>query len=269
MELNAHFLRRCKQSVIQYMILRPCCVIFEMIARKENIYEGGIFNFKRGYAYVIFVTNISQTVAIYALVYMYLGLKHDPNLRDHSPLGKFMCIKAVVFFSFWQTCFFQVLLAAGMIQDGETYSAKEICAALSDFVLIFEMLIYSILHMYVFGYEPYRLRQAQGLWDTPWLRASDETPRAGSIYKGLSYSKRDMLTSALNQGDVAQDVWNHTPGIRPHHEEAVAAESDVNLAPDESSSASPTPLLMAGGGGPEDDTESAVPATERRSIHGV
>ena len=98
MELNAHFLRRCKQSVIQYMILRPCCVIFEMIARKENIYEGGIFNFKRGYAYVIFVTNISQTVAIYALVYMYLGLKHDPNLRDHSPLGKFMCIKAVVFF---------------------------------------------------------------------------------------------------------------------------------------------------------------------------
>jgi len=170
-------------------------------------------------------------------------------------------------------CFFQVLLEAGMIQPGETYSAKEICAALSDFVLIFEMLVYSILHMYVFGYEPYRLRQAQGLWDTPWLRNSGETPRAGSIYKGLGYSKRDMLTSALNQGDVAQDVWNHTPGIRAHHEEhAGSSEREANSLAAEAlgtSSASPTPLLMGGGEDAAEAETTVLAGGERRSVHGV
>merc|ERR1712216_1008081 len=102
--------------------------------------------FKRGFAYLVFLTNISQTVAIYCLVYIYLALKHE--LLRHNPLGKFLCIKAVVFFSFWQTCFFEALVAFDVVQPAYGYTSAQICAALSDFCLILEMLIYTVLHMY-------------------------------------------------------------------------------------------------------------------------
>jgi len=214
------------------------------------VYSGGIFDFKHGFAYVVFLTNVSQTVAIYCLIYIYLALKEE--LARYNPLGKFLCIKAVVFFSFWQTCFFEALVAFDVVQPALDYTAAQICAALSDFCLIFEMLVYTALHMYVFGFDQYRLIQAQGLWKTPWLRSSAEEDQesAGSIYRGGAYSKRNMVVNALRQDDVAQDVWRHTPGIRKlGHDEAVQEENPSAATPPEPSSASPEDMeapLMTG-----------------------
>ncbi len=76
--------------------------------------------------------------------------------------------------------------------------------------------------------------QAQGLWKTPWLRNSqedDDSNSAGSIYRGMAYSKREMLANALKQGDVAQDVWKHTPGVsggRSAHAMASEGKEDAH-----------------------------------------
>jgi hypothetical protein len=43
----------------------------------------------------------SVTVAMFCLVQFYLQLKTD--LAEHKPFLKILCIKLVIFFSFWQT----------------------------------------------------------------------------------------------------------------------------------------------------------------------
>lgn len=44
------------------------------------------------------INNISQFVAMYSLVLFYWATKEE--LAPMKPVGKFMCIKAVIFFSF-------------------------------------------------------------------------------------------------------------------------------------------------------------------------
>ena len=94
-------MRRLNQGVMQYMLLRPLLVLVEIIWKIVNkgAYEGGVLDYKHAYAYVVFILTLSQTVALYCLVYIYLIL--HKKLAKHKPLGKFISIKAVVFFSFW------------------------------------------------------------------------------------------------------------------------------------------------------------------------
>jgi hypothetical protein len=47
---------------------------------------------------MIAINNLSQFIAMYHLVLFYRA--HREALRPMNPIGKFLCIKAVVFFSF-------------------------------------------------------------------------------------------------------------------------------------------------------------------------
>jgi hypothetical protein len=62
-------------------------------------YEEGEFSGSNPWLYLIITTNISQIWALYCLVLFYKATKEE--LQPIKPLGKFLCIKAVVFFSFW------------------------------------------------------------------------------------------------------------------------------------------------------------------------
>eukprot|EP00658_Telonema_sp_P-2_P060604 TRINITY_DN4947_c0_g2_i9.p1 TRINITY_DN4947_c0_g2~~TRINITY_DN4947_c0_g2_i9.p1 ORF type:complete len:261 (+),score=64.94 TRINITY_DN4947_c0_g2_i9:61-843(+) len=73
---DLHVMRRLNQGVMQYMLIRPVLVVFETIFKiaDKGSYEGGVVDYTRAYAYVVFVLTISQTVALYGLVYIYLIL---------------------------------------------------------------------------------------------------------------------------------------------------------------------------------------------------
>lgn len=43
----------------------------------------------------------SVSIAMFCLIQFYIQLKDD--LREYKPLLKIICIKLVIFFSFWQT----------------------------------------------------------------------------------------------------------------------------------------------------------------------
>lgn len=63
-----------------------------------GVYGEGEFSANVAFPYIVVINNISQFVAMYCLVLFYRANKED--LKPMKPIPKFLCIKAVVFFSF-------------------------------------------------------------------------------------------------------------------------------------------------------------------------
>lgn len=64
----------------------------------NGVYGEGQFTAGVAFPYMIFINNLSQFIAMYCLVLFYRANREE--LRPMKPVGKFLCIKAVVFFSF-------------------------------------------------------------------------------------------------------------------------------------------------------------------------
>lgn len=69
-----------------------------MICELSGVYGESDFSPKVAFPYMIAINNLSQFVAMYCLVLFYRANKTE--LKPMKPIGKFLCIKAVVFFSF-------------------------------------------------------------------------------------------------------------------------------------------------------------------------
>ena len=96
----------------------------------------------RGFFYVWMANNLSQSWAIYCLVMLY-RVTHD-DLQRIKPLLKFIYIKAVVFFSFWQAVALALIIkfkllrpfCSGTICISSTYALE---ATIVDVVICVEM----------------------------------------------------------------------------------------------------------------------------------
>lgn len=77
--------------------------------------------------------NICYTFALYALLIFYMAAKD--LLEPHKPLLKFVVVKCVVFFTFWQSIACSLLVNAGLLYDGEEARATQ------NFLISVEMVI--------------------------------------------------------------------------------------------------------------------------------
>jgi len=101
------------------------------------------------------ITNFSQCWALYCLVLFYIGLKNE--LKPLNPVGKFIAVKAIVFFSFWQSVAVALLVRLGFIADAdifpETSDSTFLVAATQDFLICIEMFVFACYHHSVFSYK--------------------------------------------------------------------------------------------------------------------
>ena len=72
-------------------------------------YHEGSLSLSNGYVYVAFCRNISQSWALYTLLIFYKQTRQ--LLVRVKPIPKFMSVKAIVFFTFWQQVICWCLLA--------------------------------------------------------------------------------------------------------------------------------------------------------------
>ena len=64
-----------------------------------GVYNEGTFDFKSAWSYLVIFANMSQIWAMYCLILFYQACKEE--LAPMLPLSKFLCVKLVVFASFW------------------------------------------------------------------------------------------------------------------------------------------------------------------------
>ena len=71
-------------------------------------------------------------------------------------MPKFLCVKGILFFSFWQSIGISILVAAGAIRHLGPYTDNErISVGLTDTLICFEMPLFAIAHLYAFSFKDF------------------------------------------------------------------------------------------------------------------
>lgn len=155
--MGPEFLHQSKLGVLQYVLLKNLMAALIFILQIFNVYEEGRFRFDRGYIYICLVSNISQLWALYCLIKFYYAAREE--LAPWAPFGKFMCVKVVVFFTWWQSLFIS-FVAASMKVTGSTstrgdWSREQIVMGFQDWLICIEMFVASIAFSVSFTYNDY------------------------------------------------------------------------------------------------------------------
>ncbi|CAK9290382.1 unnamed protein product [Gordionus sp. m RMFG-2023] len=153
------FIQNCKRGVLQYTVIRPLMTIIALITEMFGVYQDGIFSFRYTWIYTVIINNISQLFAMYCLILFYKATYQE--LKPMKPLGKFFCVKAVVFASFWQSVLIAFFVHSKILTENntwKTYDSQTLQASLQDFCICIEMLFAAIAHYFCFSASPYALQ---------------------------------------------------------------------------------------------------------------
>nr|XP_060634852.1 transmembrane protein 184C [Anolis sagrei ordinatus] len=224
---------RCKLGVLQYTVVRPFTTIIALICEMVGVYDEGNFSFKNAWTYLVIFNNISQLFAMYCLVLFYKVLRDE--LNPIRPVGKFLCVKMVVFVSFWQAVLIALLVKVGVISEKRTWewqSVEAVATGLQDFIICVEMFFAAIAHHYSFSYKPYVQEAEEGscfdsflaMWDLSDLRA-DVTEQVRNVGRTVFGQPRKMFFGE----DLDQN--EHTSLLSSSTQDLISAASSMPSSP--------------------------------------
>lgn len=146
--LDHRTLKLLKNWTWQFVIIRPVFSILMIALQHFDLYSGWV-----SWIFTI-VLNVSVSLALYSLVIFYHVFAKE--LAPHSPLAKFLCIKGVVFFCFWQGLVLQFLVSAGIIVSHHRWlDVEHIQEAYQNILVCVEMVVFSIIQRYAYSAAPY------------------------------------------------------------------------------------------------------------------
>lgn len=147
------------------------------------MYGESTFRTDVAYPYLVAINNVSQCTAMYCLVLFYMANRAE--LAPMKPLPKFLCIKAVIFFSFlyvlvvwWmfstrcnlsrpslasQSVIITLLVYYGYVHnifgatDASDADHKNLSSKLQDFLICIEMFFAALAHKYSFPHQPFHI----------------------------------------------------------------------------------------------------------------
>lgn len=124
-----------------------------MLLDLAGVYHESELSLHYGYIYILFIMNVSIGYAFIVLASFYTAMKY--KLKPYEPVGKFLCIKFVIFFAFWQSVVITGFVKIGWITGFGSYDARQVATGAQDFLICIEMFIAAIAFTYTFSYVPF------------------------------------------------------------------------------------------------------------------
>jgi hypothetical protein len=192
--VDGAYIRRCKQGCLQFVFIKPILSLLAIILYAEGKLGDGQINFLKAYVYILFVYNISYSVALYALWMFYLGAKEP--LAKFNPLLKFIIVKGVIFLSFWQSFFTAMAVRTGALENSHEGRAVQ------NVLICCEMLIVSVMMWFAFPFREF---------------VDPNGTRRGFVSNVVNFvSVRDVFDDTVHQfGATYQDYVLHGDGETP------------------------------------------------------
>ncbi|KAG7663090.1 uncharacterized protein J8A68_003400 [[Candida] subhashii] len=159
---DPHTFLGLKRGILQYVWLKPIICFTTIISEIFGWYNVNDMSYKSIYFWLTLFYNGSVTLSLYCLAMFWKILWTD--LKPFKPVGKFLCVKLIIFASYWQGVilailnFFQVL--PGSEQDGK----ESIGVCIQNALLCIELMGFALGHWFSFSHKPFTLSQL------PWGR---------------------------------------------------------------------------------------------------
>jgi hypothetical protein len=147
-QLGHAFLVWVRRGVLQFVFVKPLMALVALGAAWAGRYHEGSPSPRDAYAWTALINNISVSLALYFLVMFYLAC--ESILEPFEPLAKFLVVKSVVFFSYWQYCVLVVLALLGVLPGGQEQASR-----LQSALVCAEMAVASLAHAWAFPWADY------------------------------------------------------------------------------------------------------------------
>jgi hypothetical protein len=213
-------------SILQeYVQVKPFLAIASLALKASGKYNEGEFRADSGYLYVSIIYNVSICLSLYCLAMFWLSINEDlrlfrsvvksllfnvSNKYACRPMPKFLCVKGILFFSFWQAIGISLLASVGAIKKLGPYTDKEhISLGLTDTLICLEMPFFAIAHLSAFSHRDYidkklayvgRMPVRQAFRDAFGIKDVLEDVRATLNGRGMDYREFEPSEGHMHQG---------------------------------------------------------------------
>lgn len=151
---DPHTFLAVKRGILQYAWLKPILALASIVMKATDTYHEGYLDIGSGYLWTGLIYNASVTLSLYSLAMFWVCL-HD-DLLPFRPVPKFLCVKLIIFASYWQGFFLSILQWLGALSNGVGgYTPDNLAAAIQDSLLCFEMPFFAVAHWYAFSWHDY------------------------------------------------------------------------------------------------------------------
>jgi hypothetical protein len=151
---DPHTFLAIKRGILQYAWLKPILGLATIIMKSTDVYQEGYIGLTSGYLWSGIIYNISVTLSLYSLGMFWVCMSKD--LQPFRPVPKFLCIKLIIFASYWQGFMLSILVFLGAIPDDvEGYTPDNLAAAIQDALISIEMPLFAMGHWYAFSWHDY------------------------------------------------------------------------------------------------------------------
>ncbi len=209
-----------------------------MVLEHLDLYKEGDFTPKGGYLYICILTNLSQCWALYCLIFFYYATKNE--LGPIRPVGKFLAVKSLVFFTWWQALGISMLHQMKLVPAYEVggWTSEEVAKGLQAYLICIEMFVAAILHIFVFPHTDYLKPLAIS---TPGTGVSHfKGRRVGRRYnaKRVHGGFKDDRSICSKTSDAPSSMYDLEAGGSPSPQRKLKDINDKRVALPEESDAS-------------------------------
>jgi hypothetical protein len=251
MDLDPSWLRRCKLACFQFVLIKPVFGLLLLPVLIYGSYHNAAWKLARDIIY-----NITYTIAMYALALLYLTTHEHPSLESKRPLAKFVAVKIVIFFTYWQK---YLLMLFGL---SETQLSD-----LLSFLTMVEMTLMAIpLNWIAFPYWEFKQPEMKVDESLPDLEIPTADPATFSQFKHRSMKKiHSVMGNAAKVFSPDDMVDNAEHNILSKYQTHVLLQSSQDYVLEENPDMSDLSSIMASAPpSPEAPARSSNPATKSR-----
>eukprot|EP01067_Filipodium_phascolosomae_P007289 Filipodium_phascolosomae@DN5790_c0_g1_i1.p1 len=153
------FVHKTLSGVHQYVPVNIVLTLLALLAWLLDVYKNYQHMWLGAATYIVVIRSLSQAWALYNLV-MFYHCFHE-RLRPINPLPKFLCVKGILFFTFWQSVIIGLLLRSGYLENTAVafnpskWNSHEIAAGIQNYFMSLEMVGFAIAHMFAYPYDEF------------------------------------------------------------------------------------------------------------------
>ncbi|KAK4505870.1 hypothetical protein PRZ48_003835 [Zasmidium cellare] len=152
---DPHTFLEIKRGILQYAWIKPILAVATVACKATDTFKEGIIALDSGYFWTGVIYNISICWSLYDLALFWVCMSQD--LQPFRPMPKFLCIKGIIFASWWQGFLLSIFVWIGAIPSLKErgYTADNLAAAIQDALICFEMPFFAVWQWYAFNWKDY------------------------------------------------------------------------------------------------------------------